>query len=106
MARIDGAQPRRRAPQSRRRPGRRRPAERNWLEAGQAAGARGSHDVLSLSPRVRVIAEAARAVSEARDVRAEKVAALKAAIANGTYTSNARDIAARLLANGIAGDLG
>lgn len=74
--------------------------------SGQAAGARGSHDVLSLSPRVRVIAEAARAVSEARDVRAEKVAALKAAIANGTYTSNARDIAARLLANGIAGDLG
>lgn len=73
--------------------------------SGQAAGARGSHDVLSLSPRVRVIAEAARAVADARDVRAEKVAALKAAIANGTYSSNAREIAARLLADGIAGDL-
>ncbi len=73
--------------------------------SGQAAGARSSHDVLSLSPRVRVIAEAARAVADARDVRAEKVAALKAAIASGTYTSNAREIAARLLADGIAGDL-
>jgi flagellar biosynthesis anti-sigma factor FlgM len=51
------------------------------------------------------MAEAARAVSESRDVRAEKVAALKAAIANGTYSSNAREIAARLLADGIAGDL-
>ncbi len=76
--------------------------------AGQAGGAdaapgsRAARDVLSLSPRGRIVAEAARAVAESRDVRAEKVAALKAAIANGTYSSNAREIAARLLANGIA----
>lgn len=67
-----------------------------------APGARAARDVLSLSPRGRIVAEAARAVAESRDVRAEKVAALKAAITNGTYSSNARDIAARLLANGIA----
>jgi flagellar biosynthesis anti-sigma factor FlgM len=82
--------------------------------AGQAAqsgsaqganGARAAQDVLTLSPRGRIVAEAARAVAEARDVRAEKVAALKAAIASGTYSSNAREIAARLLADGIAGDL-
>jgi flagellar biosynthesis anti-sigma factor FlgM len=48
-----------------------------------------------------VVAEAARAVSQSRDVRSEKVAALKAAIANGTYRSNAREIAERLVANGL-----
>ena len=76
--------------------------------AGSAQGANGArvaHDILALSRRGRIVAEAARAVAEARDVRAEKVAALKAAIASGTYTSNAREIAARLLADGIAGDL-
>lgn len=70
-----------------------------------ANSARGPQDVLTLSPRVRLMAEAARAVADSRDIRAEKVAALKAAIANGTYTSNAREIAARLLADGLLGDL-
>jgi negative regulator of flagellin synthesis FlgM len=82
------------------------PGHAGGTSPGDAAnGARGPQDVLTLSPRVRLMAEAARAVSESRDVRAEKVAALKAAIANGTYSSNAREIAARLLADGIAGDL-
>jgi anti-sigma28 factor (negative regulator of flagellin synthesis) len=34
-------------------------------------------------------------------VRTEKVAAIKAALANGSYSSNAREIAERLFANGI-----
>ncbi|WP_322796447.1 flagellar biosynthesis anti-sigma factor FlgM [Tepidiforma sp.] len=73
--------------------------------ADASGSASGPRDVIALSHRGRIVAEAARAVHQARDVRAEKVAALKAAIANGTYSSNAREIAARLLANGIAGDL-
>lgn len=68
------------------------------------ASAAGRQDVISLSDRGRVVAIAARAVGESRDVRAEKVAAIKTAIANGSYRSNARDIAARLLANGFGAD--
>lgn len=67
--------------------------------AGEAKGANGRQDVLALSNRGRVVAEAAHAVNESSDVRSEKVAALKAAIANGTYSSNAREIAERLFSN-------
>lgn len=63
----------------------------------------GRQDELSLSNRGRVIAEAARAVGDSPEVRADKVAALKAAIADGTYRSNARDIAERLMASGTFG---
>ena len=69
--------------------------------AEAALKARGRQDAVALSNRGRLVAEAAQAVAAARDVRAEKVAALKAAIANGTYSSNAREIAERLYANGI-----
>lgn len=64
-----------------------------------AARAAGRQDVLALSSRGRIVAEAARAVHEAPDVRTERVLALRAAIADGTYTSNAREIAQRLMAN-------
>ncbi|MEO8538506.1 MAG: flagellar biosynthesis anti-sigma factor FlgM [bacterium] len=70
-------------------------------EADAAIKARGRQDVINLSNRGRIVAEAARAVSSSSDVRAEKVAALKAAIANGNYQSNAREIAERLIANGL-----
>ena len=69
--------------------------------AEAALKARGRQDAISLSNRGRLVAEAAHAVASSRDVRAEKVATLKAAIANGTYSSNAREIAERLYANGI-----
>jgi negative regulator of flagellin synthesis FlgM len=81
------------------------PGQAGRANGSEASGtARGALDVLSLSDRGRIVAEAARAVAESRDVRAEKVAALRAAIANGSYSTNAREIAARLLADGIAGD--
>lgn len=70
-------------------------------ESEAAQKARGRQDVLALSNRGRFVAEAAHAVASSREVRAEKVAALKAAIANGTYSSNAREIAERLIANGL-----
>lgn len=68
--------------------------------ASQANASGGRQDVLAVSDRGRVVALAARAVGQSGDVRAEKVAALKAAIADGTYVSNARNIAERLLASG------
>ena len=67
--------------------------------ASQASRAAGRQDVLALSSRGRVVAEAAHAVHKAPDVRADKVLALQTSIANGTYTSDARQIAQRLLAN-------
>lgn len=70
-------------------------------ETEAAIKARGRQDVLNLSSRGRIVAEAARAVENSRDVRSEKVAAIKAALANGTYSSNAREIAERLFSNGI-----
>ncbi len=73
----------------------------NSAESEAVLKARGRQDVLNLSDRGRIVAEAARAVAISRDVRTEKVSALKAAIANGTYSSNAREIAERLAANGI-----
>ncbi len=73
-------------------------------QAGAEGASAGRQDVISLSDRGRVVAIAARAVGESRDVRAEKVAALKAQIANGSYRSNAREIATRLLANGFGSD--
>ena len=72
-------------------------------ESEAALKARGRQDAVALSTRGRLVAEAAHAVQQSREVRSEKVAALKAAIANGTYSSNAREIAERLIANGLAG---
>ena len=68
--------------------------------ASHANAAGGRQDVLALSDRGRVVGLAAAAVAQAPDTRAAKVAALKASIADGTYTSNAREIAERLLATG------
>lgn len=70
-------------------------------ESQAALKARGKQDVINLSNRGRIVAEASQAVRQSSDVRAERVAALKAAIANGTYSSNAREIAERLIANGL-----
>lgn len=61
-------------------------------------------DNISVSPRARVMSLATRAVRDAPDVRADKVAALKAAIADGSYRSDSRAIAARLLATGALDD--
>ena len=69
-------------------------------DGSKANAASGRQDVLAVSDRGRVVAVAAQAVGQSPDVRAAKVAALKAAIADGTYVSNARDIAERLLASG------
>jgi negative regulator of flagellin synthesis FlgM len=70
-------------------------------ESEAALKARGRQDVINLSNRGRIVAEAAQAVHQSSDVRTAKVAALKAAIANGAYSSNAREIAERLIANGL-----
>lgn len=72
-------------------------------DAQAAERADGKHDNVSLSNRGRVVAVAAHAVAQAPEVRAERVAALKAAIADGSYGSDARAIAQRLFAGVVEG---
>jgi negative regulator of flagellin synthesis FlgM len=74
--------------------------ERDGSERAGAAERAGAQDRATLSVRGRFIGQAVAAVASAPEVRAERVAALKAAIADGSYKSNARQIAARLLASG------
>ncbi|MCK9518585.1 MAG: flagellar biosynthesis anti-sigma factor FlgM [Dehalococcoidia bacterium] len=57
-------------------------------------------DHVSLSNRGRMVAATARAVANSPEVRMRQVAALKAAIASGAYSSDAREIAIRLAATG------
>lgn len=59
----------------------------------------GPQDKVSVSGRSRVMAEATAAVNNARDVRAEKVAALKASIANGSYSADPMQLATRMLSS-------
>ena len=59
----------------------------------------GPQDKVSVSGRSRVVAEATAAVNNARDVRSEKVAALKASIANGTYSADPMQLASRMLSS-------
>ena len=76
------------------------------VEAGGANNAEGAdraqgrQDNVSLSVRGRIVGLAASAVRSSSDVRAEKVAALKASIANGTYQGDNDAVAARLLRTG------
>lgn len=70
---------------------------------GDAGRIGGPQDNITLSSRSRVVADVAGYVASAPDVRAAKVAELRAAIAGGTYRVNATDIAARLLATGTLG---
>lgn len=77
---------------------------RDQRSAESTSGLGPGFDNINLSDRGRVVAEAARAVHESSDVRADRVAQLKAAIADGSYSSDARLIAARLLATGTFGE--
>jgi negative regulator of flagellin synthesis FlgM len=78
-------------------------ADNDGERSSEAARLAGKGDEVRLSTRGRVVAEAVRHVHESSEVRQARIAELKAAIADGTYTSNAREIAARLLASGTFG---
>lgn len=101
MTRIDGLNP---LSTSRTQHGAAPGAAESALRGRDGTGrAEGPQDAISLSNRGRLVADAARAVAEAPEVRAERVAEARAAIANGTYRSDAREIAARLVASGAFG---
>jgi negative regulator of flagellin synthesis FlgM len=70
--------------------------------AATASGAARQADSVTLSDAARAISTAKASVSDAADVREDKVAALKAAIANGTYSVDSRSLAKSMLRHGLA----
>jgi negative regulator of flagellin synthesis FlgM len=68
----------------------------NAVSAPPSAGVRQA-DSVSLSEAATSLASARRTVADAPDVRADRVAELKAAIANGTYTVDSRQLARSLI---------
>ena len=61
--------------------------------ASSAPSATRQADGVNLSEAARALSAASRSVSAAGDVRDDRVAAIKAAIANGSYTVSSRDLA-------------
>lgn len=70
---------------------------REYLEAADRGG-RG--DSNGITPAARELARALHAVDAVDEVRAARVAALRAQIANGTYNPDPREVAKRLLERG------
>ena len=64
--------------------------------APSTPGATRQPDAVSLSDSARSLASALKSVGSADDVREDRVAAIKAALANGTYTIDSRQLAADL----------
>lgn len=58
-------------------------------------------DSTGITSNARELSQAREVVEASPEVRAEKVAALKAAIANGTYSADPREIARSLLEKGL-----
>ena len=54
-------------------------------------------DAVTISDSARSIAAATKAVTDAPDVREDRVSALKAAIAAGTYSVDSRHLASKLI---------
>ena len=67
----------------------------NAAAAGAVAapGTTRQPDAVSLSDSARALSAAPRSVADASDVRADKVASLKAAIANGSYSVDSKQLA-------------
>jgi negative regulator of flagellin synthesis FlgM len=54
-------------------------------------------DGVSISAEARSLSAARQATTEAPELRVDRIAAIKAAIANGTYSVDSRDLATSLL---------
>lgn len=58
-------------------------------------------DTAGITPEARALARAIEAVEEAREVRAERVRALREQIRNGTYNPDPAEIARKLVERGF-----
>jgi negative regulator of flagellin synthesis FlgM len=73
-----------------------------YATQGASAPTRQS-DAVSLSDAARALASARTTVADATDVRADRVAALKSAIADGTYKIDGRALAKSMVRAGAFG---
>jgi negative regulator of flagellin synthesis FlgM len=64
-----------------------------------APGVARQPDAVSISDAARSLAAAQKTVSSATDVREDRVAALRSAIADGSYKVDSRSLAASILAS-------
>jgi negative regulator of flagellin synthesis FlgM len=71
-------------------------ARRNIAAYGATSAVTRQPDAVSLSDTAKSMAAALKTVSDSSDVREDKVAALKAALANGTYNVSSRELAQSL----------
>jgi negative regulator of flagellin synthesis FlgM len=76
-------------------------ALRSNASASATAAAPRQADSVTLSDSARALASAAKAVSDASDVREDKVAAIKAAIASGTYSVDSRSLARSMVKSAL-----
>jgi len=72
-------------------------ALRSNVAASAAASPTRQADAISLSDTARALSAASKSVGDASDVREDRVAAIKSAIANGTYSVDSRQLARKLL---------
>jgi negative regulator of flagellin synthesis FlgM len=63
------------------------------------SGATRQPDAVSLSDTARALSAATKSVGDTADVREDRVSAIKAAIANGTYSVNSRQLARSMVKN-------
>ena len=68
----------------------------------EAKASEGRQDRVSLSDEARLMAEAAHTANTAPDVRAERVAELKARVDNGTYSVDNRALAAAIVRDDLS----
>ncbi len=62
-------------------------------------------DKVILSPKAKAIQEAKKLLENVPDIREEKVARIKEQIKNGTYTVDAKKVAARMVEESVLNDI-
>lgn len=70
-------------------------------EQAESAPKPGRSDSAGITGEARELGRALQAVDAVDEVRAERVAALRAQIANGTYSPDPREVAKKLLERGF-----
>ena len=73
-------------------------------DAQQSEGA-AKGDKVILSPKAKAIQEAKKLLENVPDIREEKVAQIKEQIKNGTYTVDAKKVAAKILEESVLNDI-
>lgn len=74
------------------------------VAGSKASMLRSESDRVTLSPRAREYREARKLLAETPDIRAEKVAAVKARLISGRYRIDADQIAARMIRDALTAD--